>query len=73
MDTGRPVQARDRAAVVATTIIAITADPLRRWLCGDPADLAGAREQVESILRDEFHDIRREAAGERIAGEDAAP
>jgi hypothetical protein len=28
---------------------------------------------VESVLRDEFADIKREAAGERIAGEDAAP
>lgn len=58
-------QARDRASVVATTIISIVTDALRRWLRGDPADLAGARGEVESVLRDEFDDIVRQIAGER--------
>jgi rubrerythrin len=65
MDTGRPVQARDRAAVVATSIISIITDALRRWLRGEPADLAGVRTQIESLLRDEFADIERQIAGER--------
>ncbi len=59
---------RDRANVIATTIISIIVDALRDWLHGDPADLASVRAQIESLLRDEFHDIRREIAGERITG-----
>jgi len=56
---------RDRAAVVAITIISIIVDALRGWLHGEPADLAGVRTQIESLLRDEFADIKREVAGER--------
>jgi hypothetical protein len=58
-------QARDRANVIATVIISIIVDALRDWLHGEAADLAGVRSQIESLLRDEFTDIKREAAGER--------
>jgi hypothetical protein len=70
-DAARPSQARDRANVVALAIISIFVDALHNWLRGEPADLASVREHVERVLRDEFAGIKREAAGERIAGEDA--
>jgi hypothetical protein len=57
--------ARDRAAVVATAIIAIVVDGLREWLHGDPICLADIRMRVSDCLRDEFADIKREVAGER--------
>ena len=60
----------DRAFGVTTTIIGIVTDALRQWLRGDPADLAGVHRQIEKLLRDEFDDVKREAAGERIAGFD---
>ena len=56
----------DRSAAVSVTIIAIVTDALRQWLRGDSAaGLGGVRAQVESLLRDEFADIKREAAADR--------
>jgi hypothetical protein len=66
----RPAQARDRAAVVATAILAIVVDALRQWLRGEAVDLTDVRGYVESLIRDDYDDIKREIAGERIAGLD---
>jgi hypothetical protein len=57
---------KDRAAVVSTTVIAIVVNALRAWLHGEPVTLTAVRAQIENLLRDEFADIKREAAGERF-------
>jgi hypothetical protein len=56
---------RDRAYAAAGTIIAIVVDALRQWLHGEPVSLTDVRGQVAAVLRDEFAEIKREAAGER--------
>ena len=43
----RPAQARDRAAVVATAILAIVVDALRQWLRGEAVDLTDVRGYVD--------------------------
>jgi hypothetical protein len=59
--------AQDRAAVVATTIVAVFADTLRLWLSRRDAGatLQDAHMHIEDVLRDEFHDIERQVRGER--------
>lgn len=57
---------KDRAAVVTTTVIAIVVNALGAWLHGEPVTLTDVRAQIEDLLRDEFADIKREAAGERF-------
>ena len=62
----RPAQARDRAGVVATTVLAIVADALRQWLRGgSAAALTDVRTQVETVVRDEFADLANQVRGER--------
>jgi hypothetical protein len=55
----------DRADVVATAILQIVRQALQEWLYRGDVDLTTVRAQVENILRDEFHDIERQVAGER--------
>jgi hypothetical protein len=54
-----PAFARDRAAVVTTAVVRVLGDALLNWFHRDGTDLAAARAEVETILRDEFHDIAR--------------
>jgi hypothetical protein len=56
---------RDRAWLVSGTILGIVTDALRDWWHGEPVTLADVRGYIASVLRDEFDDIHREAAGER--------
>jgi hypothetical protein len=56
----------DRAHVVASTVLAIVTDALSEWVHGGSANLAGVHAQIENVLRDEFHDIERQASGDRI-------
>jgi hypothetical protein len=66
-------QARDRAALVTGIILDVIANAFRAWLYGNSMALANVRAEIERLIRDEIHDVKREAAGERVAGEDAAP
>ncbi len=59
---------RDRASLTATVILSIVANAFRDWLYGDPLTLSDICAQIADILRDEFDDVKREGAGERIAG-----
>jgi hypothetical protein len=54
----------DRAANVATTIAGIYARAMRARLSGDGLAIACARVEAEELLREEFHDIKREAIAE---------
>jgi hypothetical protein len=56
--------AKDRAAAVTTTVLAIISSALREWMLrgGGPTDV---RAQVETFLRGEFADLAREVRGER--------
>ena len=59
-------RAQDRAAVVATNIIAVVVDALRNWLRGGlTGSLADTHTQIETLLRDEFADLARRVRGER--------
>jgi hypothetical protein len=51
-------QTQDRAAVVARAVVLVF-EALLAWFDRDDANLAAARAEVETILRDEFHDIAR--------------
>jgi hypothetical protein len=67
-DTNLPHPAqgpRGRATAVSVTILALFVDALRQWLRGEALRPADVRGQIEDLLREEFHDIQREAAGER--------
>jgi hypothetical protein len=61
----RPPQARDRAAIVTTTILAIVVDALRQWLRGSSGALTDVHTQIENVIRDEFADLARQARSER--------
>jgi hypothetical protein len=56
--------ARDRAAIVTGAILQIARQALLRWLYRDGTNMAGARGEIEAILRDEFSDIARETRNE---------
>jgi hypothetical protein len=56
--------ARDRAAVATTAIIQIVGTALVEWFNRDQPDLAAARAEIETILRDEFFDIARQVRDE---------
>lgn len=49
--------AQDRAAVVTRDIMQIVCDALIAWVHREPADMAGAHDKIESLLRDEFNDV----------------
>jgi hypothetical protein len=51
---------RDRAAVVTPTLLRIFAAAFRRWHAGDQGALTDMRAEIESTLRDEFHDVARQ-------------
>jgi hypothetical protein len=63
----RPAQGahRDRAATVATAVIAIIVHALRDRLVDAAVDLHKARAAIETYLRDEFDDLARQVRGER--------
>lgn len=67
--TGRS-DARDRAAVAATAIVQIIATALRAWFHGDRADFAAVRVAIETLLRDEFHEITRQVRDETRLADD---
>ena len=46
--------AQDRAAVVTTAILQVVRGVFTAWLHGEPADMAGARDAIASLLRDEL-------------------
>ena len=56
--------AKDRAAVVAPAILQIVRGVLTAWLHGERADMAGARAEIEALLRDEFGDTARTTLNE---------
>ena len=56
--------AQDRAAVVTREIVQIVRDALIAWVHGEHADMAGARDAIESLLRDEFNDVARTTLNE---------
>ena len=56
--------AQDRAAVVTTAILQIVRGVLIAWLHGERADMAGVRDAIESLLRDEFGDTARTTLNE---------
>jgi hypothetical protein len=56
--------AKDRAAVVTTTILQVIETSLRALLRGEPAGASALRAQVEATLRDEFADNTRAALNE---------
>ena len=58
-------QARDRAAVVTTTILATVVDALREWVRGS-VNVTDLRAQVEDVLRAEFDDLAHQVRGERF-------
>jgi hypothetical protein len=51
--------AQDRAAVVTRAILQIVCSALIAWLHGEHADMAGARDAIEALLRDEFSELAR--------------
>jgi hypothetical protein len=50
--------AKDRAAVVSRKIEQMVRDALIDWVHGERADMAGVHDAIESLLRDEFNDVR---------------
>jgi hypothetical protein len=59
-------QIRDRAVIIANTILQIIRRILLDWLHHGRADMASSRAEIEDILRDEYLDIERQAAADRI-------
>jgi hypothetical protein len=58
--------AQDRAAIVTKTVVAIIRGALLAWLEHDNTDdIAAARAEVETLLREEFVDVQRQAAADR--------
>jgi hypothetical protein len=60
----------DRPSIIIATVFGLFTDALRDWVHDESVDLRCVRTQAEDFLRDEIDNIRREAAGERIAGLD---
>lgn len=55
----------DRAAVVATAILQIVRRELFAWVDRDTdADLTATRTEIETLLRNEFHDVARTTLNE---------
>ena len=55
----------DRAAVATTAVLQIVRDVLVVWTHHERADFAGARTAIETLLRDDYADIERQAAADR--------
>ena len=49
--------AKDRAAVVTRAIMQIVRGALIAWVHRERADMAGAHDAIESLLRDEFNGV----------------
>ena len=64
-DDAPPIPHHDRADAVATAVIQIFAEAVRAWFHGEPLDLLTVRCTIAACLRDEFHDIERQLAGDR--------
>ena len=56
--------AKDRAAVVSRKIEQIIRDALIAWVHRERADVTGAQDAIESLLRDEFNDVARTTLNE---------
>ena len=56
---------QDRAAIVSSTVLQIVTRELHAWANGDPnANIAAVCLEIETILRNEFYEIARQARDE---------
>lgn len=64
---------RDRAGVVATSILLIVATAQRGWMAGDEISVADVRAEIAALLRDEFSDTQYTTLCEIRLEDDSAP
>jgi hypothetical protein len=56
--------AKDRAAVVTAAILQMVRGELTAWQHREHVDMAGLRNSITSLLRDEFNDVARKILNE---------
>ena len=55
---------RDRAGIVATTVLGIVRRALLGWFDRYPTNLAATHAEIETLLREEFADVARQTLTE---------